>query len=110
MGRFSYYGERYTLYDKDVKKLQKKLEELRYELEHGLYAKENKITIDDWFHTWIKEYKVPSVKRGTIGVYEDTYSSYIKSLWVEKIKRPAAGTDSKSVQYAESRWIFPEYD
>ncbi len=36
MGRFSYYGERYTLYDKDVKKLQKKLEELRYELEHGL--------------------------------------------------------------------------
>ena len=87
MGRFSYYGERYTLYDKDVKKLQKKLEELRYELEHGLYAKENKITIDDWFHTWIKEYKVPSVKRGTIGVYEDTYSSYIKKpLGKKKLK------------------------
>ena len=58
----------------------------------------------------LKKYKMPSVKRGTIGVYEDTYSSYIKSLWVRKIKRPATGTDSKSVQYAESRWIFPEYD
>lgn len=87
MGRFMYYGERYTLYDKDLKKLQRKLEDLRYELEHGLYGKESLITIDDWFHTWIKEYKEPSVKRGTVGVYEDTYDSYIKkTLGKKKLK------------------------
>lgn len=84
MGRFTYYGERYTLYDKDLKKLQRKLDDLRYELEHGLYAKENQITINDWFHTWIKEYKEPSVKRGTIGVYQDTYDSYIKKPFGKK--------------------------
>ena len=56
MGRFSYYGERYTLYDKKMLKSCRKSWELRYELEHGLFMpKENKITIDDWFHTWIKE-------------------------------------------------------
>ena len=87
MGRFTYYGERYTLYDKDLKKLQRKLDDLRYELEHGLYAKENQITVNDWFHTWIKEYKEPSVKRGTIGVYQDTYDSYIKKpLGKKKLK------------------------
>lgn len=87
MGRLTYYGERYTLYDKDLKKLQKKLDDLRYELEHGLYAKESLITIDDWFRTWIKEYKEPSVKRETVGVYEDTYDSYIKNpLEKKKLK------------------------
>lgn len=87
MGRFTYYGERYTLYDKDLRRLQRKLEELRYELEHGLYAKESLITLDDWFSTWIKEYKEPSVKRGTIGVYKDTYEAYIKKpLGKKKLK------------------------
>lgn len=78
MGRFSFYGERHTLYDKDLKKLQRRLDDLRYELEHGLYAKESSITVDDWFHTWLKEYKMSSVKQGTIGVYENDYEFYIK--------------------------------
>lgn len=84
MGRFTYYGERYTLYDKDLKTLKKKLDDLRYELEHGLYAKETVVTVDDWFHTWIEEYKKPTVKQGTVGVYEDTYTSYIKKPFGKK--------------------------
>lgn len=87
MGRFTYYGERHTLYDKDLKTLKKKLDDLRYELEHGLYAKETVVTVDDWFHTWIEEYKKPTVKQGTVGVYEDTYASYIKKpLGKKKLK------------------------
>lgn len=84
MGRFTYYGERHTLYDKDIKTLKKKLDDLRYELEHGLFAKESVITVDDWFHTWIEEYKKPTVKQGTVGVYEDTYDSYIKKPFGKK--------------------------
>ena len=84
MGRFSYYGERHTLYDKDLKVLMKKMDDLRYELEHGLYAKESVITVNDWFHTWIKEYKKPTVKQGTVGVYEDTFDSYIKEPFGKK--------------------------
>ncbi|MCD8222131.1 MAG: site-specific integrase [Clostridiales bacterium] len=87
MGRCSYYGERYTLYDKDLRSLQKRLNDLRYELEHGLHARESSITIDDWFRTWMNEYKAVSVKQGTLGVYEDCYSSYIKgSLGRKKLK------------------------
>ena len=84
MGRFTYYGERYSLYDKDLKNLKKKLDNLRYELEHGLYAKESVITVDDWFHTWIEEYKKPTVKQGTVGVYEDTYDSYVRKYFGKK--------------------------
>lgn len=87
MGRFTYYGERFTLYDKDLQELNKRLKDLRYELEHGLYARESEITIDNWFHTWLYEYKKPAVKQGTIGVYEDTYESYIKnSLGKKKLR------------------------
>ncbi|MFR5601174.1 MAG: tyrosine-type recombinase/integrase [Lachnospiraceae bacterium] len=84
MGRFTYYGERHTLYDKDLKTLKRRLDDLRYELEHGLYAKETVVTVDDWFHTWIEEYKRPTVKQGTIGVYEETYDSYIKKPFGKK--------------------------
>lgn len=87
MGRFTYYGERHTRYDKDLKVLKKKLEDLRYELEHGLYAKESIATVDDWFNTWMNEYKKFSVKKGTVGVYNDTYDSYIKKpLGKKKLK------------------------
>lgn len=78
MGRLMYAGERYTLYDRSLKELQKKINDLRYELEHDVYVKESEITIDKWYHTWLEEYKKPVVKRGTIGTYRNTYDSYIK--------------------------------
>lgn len=87
MGRVLYYGERYTLYDKDLKSLQRRLNDLRYELEHGLHTKESQLTIDDWFQIWMKEYKSLTVKKGTIGVYKDTYRAYIKEdLGRKKLK------------------------
>lgn len=78
MGRIMYAGERYTLYDFSLKELQKKMIDLKYELEHDVYIKESDITIDKWYHTWLEEYKKPVVKRGTIGTYRNTYDSYIK--------------------------------
>lgn len=38
--RFAYKGESYTFYDTDLKKLEKLLLDKRYEVEHGIYAKE----------------------------------------------------------------------
>lgn len=78
MARFSFEGERYTVYDKELKEVKKKLIDLKYELEHGLFAKQENITVSGWFDIWIKEYKEPTVKRGTIGVYRDNYNSYLK--------------------------------
>lgn len=78
MARFVVDGERYTLYDRNVKKLAKKMQEKRYELDHGFYCKETNITVEAWFETWIKEYKENSVKEGTIEAYRQNFSLYIK--------------------------------
>jgi len=48
MGRFEYQGEKHTLYDMDLKILKKRMANLKYELEHGLYAKESNVTIESW--------------------------------------------------------------
>lgn len=78
MGRFRFDGERYTVYDLELKEVKRKLADLKYEVEHGLFAKQENITVSGWFDIWIKEYKEPTVKRGTVGVYRDNFNSYLK--------------------------------
>ncbi|MCQ4672450.1 site-specific integrase [Lactonifactor longoviformis] len=84
MGRFTHNGEAYCLYSKSVKKLEKDLNNLRYEVEHGLYAKETNVSFDSWFKTWIEEYKPLTVKRGTLIVYQNAYDLYIKDKFAKK--------------------------
>ena len=67
MGRFQYGGERYTVYDTDLE-IKKKLTSLKYEVENGLFAKQDNITVSGWFKIWMEEYKEPTVKQGTVGV------------------------------------------
>lgn len=87
MGRFRYAGERYTIYGKSIKETEKKLADLRYEVEHGLYAREENITVSSWFEIWISEYKSTVVKQGTISAYRVCYDTYIKStLGKKKLK------------------------
>jgi integrase len=87
MGRFRFDGERYTVYDLELKEVKRKLADLKYEVEHGLFAKQENITVSGWFDIWIKEYKEPTVKRGTVGVYRDNFNSYLKnSIGKKKLK------------------------
>lgn len=78
MGRFTYSGERYTLYNLDLKMLVTELNDLRYEVEHGLYSKESNLMVESWFKTWMQEYKKNSVKYGTYNNYLKIYDLYIK--------------------------------
>ena len=82
--RFTYKGELYTLYNTNLKLLQSEIAEKRYEVEHGLYAKESNVTVDSWFYTWMEEYKKNSVKYGTYKVYLDEYKSHIKEPFGRK--------------------------
>ena len=87
MGRFRYGGDRYTVYDNDLREVKKKYINLKYEVEHGLFAKQDNITVSGWFNIWMKEYKEPTVKQGTVGVYRDNFRSYIeKPLGRKKLK------------------------
>lgn len=78
MGRVKKNGITYTVYDKSLSELKKKMTDLRYTLEHGTYVKRERITFEDWFNEWIDTYKRNTVKQGTIDSYKKHYSAYIK--------------------------------
>lgn len=84
MGRFMYHGTPYTVYGKTVKDTQKKLDDMKYEVEHEIYFKDSRVTFGTWFEIWIKDYKAPTVKRGTVSVYKSSYNLYIKDVFGNK--------------------------
>lgn len=78
MARFQYEGENYTLYGPELDKLLVQIEDLKYEVRHGIYEKEKNITVDSWFKIWIEEYKRQQVKPTTYDLYQRTYDGHIK--------------------------------
>jgi len=86
-GRFRYESQDYCVTDRSLIKCKKMFNDLKYEVEHGIFAKQENITVDRWFQTWIDEYKKPSVKKGTITVYEEHYQCYVmKGFGLKKLK------------------------
>lgn len=94
-GRFTYQGESFTFYNKNLKVLMKEMQEKKYEVEHGLYAKKQKITVDSWFHTWMEEYKKNNIKIGSYSLYHSIYDSYVKK---EFGRRRLADIRSEQIQ------------
>lgn len=79
MGRFSYAGKRYAIYDNSSpRRLEKAMNSMLYELEHGLKGKVDKITLNKWFDIWAVEYKTNMVKETTLILYKKYYNRYIK--------------------------------
>lgn len=76
-GRFTFQGERYTLYDRDIKTLQKKMADTRYEMEHGIYVNAQHMTLNTFFETWVSEIKENTVKENTLSVYREIYKIHI---------------------------------
>lgn len=85
MGRFTHAGQRYTLYDDNVKHLRKAMDDMKYELEHGLRGKIDNVTLDKWVKIWLTEYKQNAVKDSTYVLYQNYYTWYI-SPQIGKIK------------------------
>ncbi|WP_243269681.1 tyrosine-type recombinase/integrase [Coprococcus comes] len=78
-GRFMYKGVSYTVQASTITKTQKEMTNLKYKLEHGLYVKKEKITLMEWYETWLEEYKKNRVKIGTYTSYEKYYKSTINN-------------------------------
>lgn len=79
-GRFTYNGKRYTLYDKNLRSLKKRLADAKYEAEHGYYCTGGQITLNNWYQTWLEEYKSVVVKNSTILLYTTSYERYISDV------------------------------
>ena len=76
-GRVQYEHERYSVYADSISELKTKMTELRYRLEHGSFVAKDKMTVKEWFETWIEDYKNNQVKTGTIIAYTNYYNYYI---------------------------------
>lgn len=77
---YTWAGKRYYIYNKDLKALKKEKHNKIYELEHGIISAPDKIIVDAWFQTWIREYKQKMVKETTLNVYKDLYRLHIKPI------------------------------
>lgn len=71
--RYTLDGKRHTIYGKDLKEVQKKLRDAKYEIDHGIYAKPDRITVDAWYQTWVKEYRENIVRESTLVSYKHYY-------------------------------------
>ena len=76
--RYSFGGKRYTVYGKNLKEVEKKLRDAKYEIEHGIFAKPDKITVDAWFKIWAAEYQSNNVRETTEVLYKSIYNHHIK--------------------------------
>lgn len=77
-GRFTYQGKAYLVHGDTITEVQKNMTDLKYKLEHGLFVENRKITLNEWFDTWMEEYKKNRVKVGTLNNYRKYYDSIIK--------------------------------
>ena len=77
-GRFCYHGETYTRNSFNLKELTQEMEDLRYEVKHGLRGKGDHITLDEWFDVWLNIHKKKSIKETTQVRYQDFYQRYIQ--------------------------------
>lgn len=77
-GRFTYQQKGYVVHGSTITETQKKMTELKYKLEHGLYVERKKIAFDDWYHIWLEEYKKNRIKIGTYTNYQKSYRGMIK--------------------------------
>lgn len=79
MARFTLNGKRETLYGSDVKELQEKVNDKKYEIKNSIIGYKNKvITLDTYFNIWLNDYKKGNVKETTYNHFLLYYELYIK--------------------------------
>ncbi len=78
MGRVQINGERVSLYSDKLSDLINQMEDVNYQMKHGFYCRPKEIRVDEWFNTWIDEYKSLQCKSQTIRLYRNTYKRYIQ--------------------------------
>lgn len=78
MGRIQVDGERVTLYSNNLRELVNQMEEIKYQMKHGFYCRPKDVRVNEWFNTWIDEYKSIQCKSQTILLYRNTFKRYIQ--------------------------------
>lgn len=77
MARFTYNGERYTLYDLNLGALKEKVNTKKYELKNNAVCKDSNITINGWYEQWLHTYYIKKVKITTLTKRDEMYRRYV---------------------------------
>lgn len=83
-GRVKYEYKSYSVYGNTLTETKKAMNDLRYKLEHGLFIEKKKISFEEWFNIWMKEYKKNQVKVGTYHNYQKYYESILRKRFGQK--------------------------
>lgn len=83
-GRVKHEYKSYSVYADTITETKKKMRELKYKLEHGLFVGKEKITLTEWENTWLEEYKKNRVKIGTYLNYEKYFNTVVKPRMGDK--------------------------
>lgn len=82
--RFKYKNERYSLENTNLKELIEQMEDLKYEVRHGIKGKGDNITLDTWFDIWLNTHKKKTIKESTLARYDSCYKNYIQKKFGKK--------------------------
>ena len=85
--RFKYKNERYSLENANLKELIEQMNDLKYEVKHGIKGKGDNLILDAWFDIWLNTHKKKSIKESTRSRYDYCYKKYIQK---EHAKRKLA--------------------
>lgn len=77
---------RKQFYGKSKKEVTLKAEEYKKQLYLGILPTDDKITLEQWYHTWLFDYKRNTYKPKTFEKYEGIYRNYIKGSPLGKVK------------------------
>lgn len=71
-GRFMWSGLSYSVTGATVKEVQQKITDEKYRLEHGTILRRESVTLDEWYQTFMDDYK-SGLKQTTKDLYNNVY-------------------------------------
>lgn len=102
--RFTLKGKRYSVYGRTSKEIQNKEQEIRKQIEAGVYTDNRNVTLDQYFEEWLKTKRL-SVKSNTLKTYKAYYYKHVSPVIgkcrVQKIER----REIQNLQYKISEQV-----
>lgn len=77
--------KRKDFYGKTKKEVQTKMDDYKKQMSLGLLMND-KITVDQWFFTWLFDFKAKNIEPSTFECYEAVYRLYVKDSEIGNIK------------------------
>ena len=78
MGRFQHEGKVYFRYNTNKAELIKEIDNLKYEVIHGIAGKADKLTFGKWFQVWLDDFKRGRIKETSYNNYLNLYKNNLE--------------------------------